>query len=388
MPKKIRVYELAHELGLTNKEALDLCLSLGMGVKSHSSSIEDAQADRARRKADREGLRRPVQPEEPAPDEEGGREEGAREEGGRAIDRRRASRASHRCRVAAPRACGQGSRGERTGRGARHPGARSGPQTGPRLVTSRPASEQPTMPAPPPRTPSAPPRTPSPPPPPSAPPRARFVPTRPDPWPTGSSSCRRRPLRPRRRAAPRAAPPGPGGGAPPPSAPPASADVQRRAGRSRLRREALRARSPASPSHHPRVPVGAARHPLRDRGAGPRAATARVPVPGAAVPHPGPAGEVTAVEVARAAVMPAAPAAPGGPGAGRTGWSRWTGGRPRPAQPAPTPSAPSKPRRARAHPAHRLHPLDRTGPRHRGDHRARVRPRATSGRSSTAQPAT
>ena len=67
MPKKIRVYELAHELGLTNKEALDLCLSLGMGVKSHSSSIEDAQADRARRKADREGLRREVQPEEPAP---------------------------------------------------------------------------------------------------------------------------------------------------------------------------------------------------------------------------------------------------------------------------------------------------------------------------------
>src|SRR4028119_2294811 len=63
--KKIRVYELARELGLTNKEALDLCLSLGIGVKSHSSSIEDAQADRARRKADREGLRRDVQPEEP-----------------------------------------------------------------------------------------------------------------------------------------------------------------------------------------------------------------------------------------------------------------------------------------------------------------------------------
>ncbi|MFC0082483.1 translation initiation factor IF-2 N-terminal domain-containing protein, partial [Aciditerrimonas ferrireducens] len=58
MPKKIRVYELAKELGLSNKEALDLCLSLGIGVKSHSSSIEDAQADRVRRKADREGLRR------------------------------------------------------------------------------------------------------------------------------------------------------------------------------------------------------------------------------------------------------------------------------------------------------------------------------------------
>ena len=67
MPKKIRVYELGRELGLTNKEALDLCLSLGIGVKSHSSSIEDAQADRVRRKADAEGLRREVPPEEPPP---------------------------------------------------------------------------------------------------------------------------------------------------------------------------------------------------------------------------------------------------------------------------------------------------------------------------------
>src|SRR5579875_3467546 len=67
LPKKIRVYELARELGLTNKEALDLCIDLGIGVKSHSSSIEDAQADRVRRKAEREGLKRDVQPEEPAP---------------------------------------------------------------------------------------------------------------------------------------------------------------------------------------------------------------------------------------------------------------------------------------------------------------------------------
>ena len=70
MPKKIRVYELARELGLTNKEALDLSLALGIGVKSHSSSIEEAQADRVRRKADADGLRRLVQPEEPAPPEE------------------------------------------------------------------------------------------------------------------------------------------------------------------------------------------------------------------------------------------------------------------------------------------------------------------------------
>jgi len=67
LAKKIRVYELARELGLTNKEALDLCIDLGIGVKSHSSSIEDAQADRVRRKADQLGLRREVQPEEPEP---------------------------------------------------------------------------------------------------------------------------------------------------------------------------------------------------------------------------------------------------------------------------------------------------------------------------------
>ncbi len=56
MGRKIRVYELAKELDLSNKEALDLCIALGIGVKSHSSSIEDAQADRARRKAIRDGI--------------------------------------------------------------------------------------------------------------------------------------------------------------------------------------------------------------------------------------------------------------------------------------------------------------------------------------------
>ncbi|WP_208029474.1 translation initiation factor IF-2 N-terminal domain-containing protein, partial [Rhabdothermincola sediminis] len=65
MPSNIRVYELARELGLTNKECLDLCESLGIGVKSHSSSVVEAQADRVRRKAEREGLIRDQQPEEP-----------------------------------------------------------------------------------------------------------------------------------------------------------------------------------------------------------------------------------------------------------------------------------------------------------------------------------
>ena len=63
MPTKIRVYELARELGLSNKEALDLMGVLGIGVKSHSSSIEDAQADRVRRRAAADGLQRPSQPE-------------------------------------------------------------------------------------------------------------------------------------------------------------------------------------------------------------------------------------------------------------------------------------------------------------------------------------
>ncbi len=70
MAAKIRVHELAKELGLTNKETLDLALDLGIGVKTHSSGIEEAQADRVRRKAEREGLIRDQQPEEPAPAKE------------------------------------------------------------------------------------------------------------------------------------------------------------------------------------------------------------------------------------------------------------------------------------------------------------------------------
>ena len=67
MPAKIRLHELAKELGMTNKETLDLAVALGIGVKSHSSSIEEAQADRVRRRAERDGLIRPEQPEEVKP---------------------------------------------------------------------------------------------------------------------------------------------------------------------------------------------------------------------------------------------------------------------------------------------------------------------------------
>jgi translation initiation factor IF-2 len=64
--KKIRVHELSKELGLTSKELLALAQTLGIGASSPSASIEDAQADRIRRKVDAEGLRREVAPEEPA----------------------------------------------------------------------------------------------------------------------------------------------------------------------------------------------------------------------------------------------------------------------------------------------------------------------------------
>ena len=61
--KKIRVYELARELGVENHVVLELAEQLKIGVKSHSSSIDDPSADRVRRRADELGLRaveRPV----------------------------------------------------------------------------------------------------------------------------------------------------------------------------------------------------------------------------------------------------------------------------------------------------------------------------------------
>src|SRR5579863_7654725 len=64
--KKIRVHELSKELGLTSKELLTLAQKLGIGASSPSASIEDAQADRIRRRADADGLRREVQPAEAA----------------------------------------------------------------------------------------------------------------------------------------------------------------------------------------------------------------------------------------------------------------------------------------------------------------------------------
>ena len=44
----IRIYELAHELGLSNREVLDACDSLGINVKGHSSSLCAAAASKLR----------------------------------------------------------------------------------------------------------------------------------------------------------------------------------------------------------------------------------------------------------------------------------------------------------------------------------------------------
>lgn len=52
---------------MTNQETLDLCGKLGVGVKTQSSTIIDQQADRVRARADRDGLKRDVQPEESKP---------------------------------------------------------------------------------------------------------------------------------------------------------------------------------------------------------------------------------------------------------------------------------------------------------------------------------
>jgi translation initiation factor IF-2 len=64
--KKIRVYELARELGVDNAVVVELSNELKIGVKSHSSSIDEPSADRVRRLADSRGLRREVV-EEPEP---------------------------------------------------------------------------------------------------------------------------------------------------------------------------------------------------------------------------------------------------------------------------------------------------------------------------------
>ena len=65
--KKVRVYELARELGLENSNIIDLAAELKIGVKSHSSSIDGPSADRLRRLCDYKGMRKDPIVDEDAP---------------------------------------------------------------------------------------------------------------------------------------------------------------------------------------------------------------------------------------------------------------------------------------------------------------------------------
>ena len=46
----VRVYELAHEFDLETKVVLEACRKEGLDVKSHSSTIEEYEADMVRRR--------------------------------------------------------------------------------------------------------------------------------------------------------------------------------------------------------------------------------------------------------------------------------------------------------------------------------------------------
>ena len=279
MPKKIRVYELARELGLTNKEALDLCASLGIGVKSHSSSIEDAQADRARRKADREGLRREVQPEEPeaapAP-----------------------KKSATRAQPAAPTATPETADAPKPAATEADLTQQADPLPRPsRLVTSRPASEQVEMPRPAPR-PAAPPVRPAP---------------QPAPMPRPAAAAPSAP--PATSPTPRVTPaPAPAPSAPPPQVRPAAAAPSPAA-----------PPAPAAPGTEPGPPVSRSGRPIPPPPGGPPLSRSGKPIPpppGSARPT-GPPGRPAGPLGARPAgpgQRPAGPPGQGGPAGGRPGF--------------------------------------------------------------------
>jgi translation initiation factor IF-2 len=73
----MRVHELAKKLGMTNAEMMALCDTMGVGVKTHSSTLIEAQADRLERRAIRDGLTRDEQPEEVKPAKKAAAKKGA-----------------------------------------------------------------------------------------------------------------------------------------------------------------------------------------------------------------------------------------------------------------------------------------------------------------------
>src|SRR5512139_3296937 len=51
---KVRVYEVARELGLDNRELVNKIASLGIQVRNHMSALEPAEVDRIKRALDKD----------------------------------------------------------------------------------------------------------------------------------------------------------------------------------------------------------------------------------------------------------------------------------------------------------------------------------------------
>src|SRR5512137_1907560 len=58
---KTRVYELAKEFGIENKEFIAKLKTLGIAVKSHSSTLEDSEVERVRREFTAKGEKEVVE---------------------------------------------------------------------------------------------------------------------------------------------------------------------------------------------------------------------------------------------------------------------------------------------------------------------------------------
>jgi translation initiation factor IF-2 len=215
--QNIRVHQLARELGLANKDILDLCNALGIGVKSHSSSIQEAQADRIRRRAQREGLGKTAvataEPEAPAAGKEGPSSAPAERPKPRVITSGRTSEPDGETRAPRPApAARPAPTGERPAARSTTPPPAAPPAPPTRSTPSpaRPAGERPAA--------AAAGTRPIPPPPGTRPSTAPGAPSGRPPAPPGSTAARP-PAPPS--ASPRPpAPPRPAGDGRPPGAPP------------------------------------------------------------------------------------------------------------------------------------------------------------------------
>ncbi len=136
---------------MTNAEVMDLCGVLGVPVKSHSSSLNEAYADMVRRRAHRDGLTRDEQPDEPKPEKKAPAKKAAAKKAAAEPEEVEAGRAGGSGRRAGQRRAG----GPGTGHpgaghpgadhpGAGHPGAGGGHAPNPHRPKSAPRKNQPS----------------------------------------------------------------------------------------------------------------------------------------------------------------------------------------------------------------------------------------------------